>query len=196
MGKRELNVMGLSYSQSNDGSCIVVLSDRHSRLKLPVIVKPTEATRIVLEVEKIDSPRPMVYDVMKQMTDVYNIDVKEVFIHSILSGVYYTKIVTTNGVEDLDFECSTGDAISLALIYKVPIFASNEVLKSAAIVTDENGQVIPDNDLTELEDFSDDEKIATPITSVNDLEKMMQDAIKNEEYETAAKLRDKIDEMK
>ena len=183
MGKRELNVMGLSYSQSNDGSCIVVLSDRHSRLKLPVIVKPTEATRIVLEVEKIDSPRPMVYDVMKQMTDVYNIDVKEVFIHSILSGVYYTKIVTTNGVEDLDFECSTGDAISLALIYKVPIFASNEVLKSAAIVTDENGQVIPDNDLTELEDFSDDEKIATPITSVNDLEKMMQDAIKNEEYE-------------
>lgn len=190
--------MGLSYSQSQIGSYVIVLSDESGTRKLPMIIKPLEAQRIALELEDIKSPRPLTHDLIKSLTDIYDIDIQEVFIHALVEGIFYTRLVTSNGLETADIECTAGDAIALSVIYKCPIFTTNEILESAGIIVNEEGEIdTTSND--DIFDFDEDdfEDIETDrIVSVEDLEKVMEAAIENEEYEIAAEIRDRIQELK
>lgn len=190
--------MGLSYSQSQLGSYVIVLSDESGTRKLPMIIKPLEAQRIALELEDIKSPRPLTHDLIKSLTDIYDIDIQEVFIHALVEGIFYTRLVTSNGLETADIECTAGDAIALSVIYKCPIFTTNEILESAGIIVNEEGEIdTTSND--DIFDFDEDdfEDIETDrIVSVEDLEKVMEAAIENEEYEIAAEIRDRIQELK
>lgn len=195
MNKREIEVIGLSYAQSNDGSCIVILGDKESRLKVPVIVSALEATRIISEVKKEKLKSSTIHDVMRNLTDAYSIEVKEVFIHTVLAGVYYTKIVTSNGVEELEIECSTGDAIALGMVYKCPIYTTKEVLKNVGIAINDDGTPIPEEEIQEdLKSLEGGINTQKP-NSVDNLNTALKEAISNEDYERAAKLRDKIEEM-
>jgi len=198
MKRKELKIMGLSYSQSQLGSYVIVLSDESGARKLPMIIKPLEAQRIALELEDIKSPRPLTHDLIKSLTDIYDIDIQEVFIHALVEGIFYTRLVTSNGLETADIECTAGDAIALSVIYKCPIFTTNEILESAGIIVNEEGEIdTTSND--DIFDFDEDdfEDIETDrIVSVEDLEKVMEAAIENEEYEIAAEIRDRIQELK
>jgi len=91
MRRRELKILGLSYSQTQLGSYVIVLSDKVGKKKLPIIIKPAEAQRIAIEIEGIKSSRPMIHDLFKTMTDFYGLDVQEVFIHNILEGIFIQK---------------------------------------------------------------------------------------------------------
>ena len=200
MKRRELKILGLSYSQSQVGSYVLVLSDKNGSRKLPLIIKPLEAQRIALELEGIKSPRPLTHDFIKSMSDSYGIDIQEVYIHSLLEGVFYTKLVTSNGIEEFEIECTAGDAMALSVIYKCPIFVTTDILESAGIVIsseDEEGSIYEfgDDEIdSELNDIF--EPKPERIVSIEDLEIMMNSAIDNEEYEIAAEIRDRINELK
>jgi bifunctional DNase/RNase len=200
MKRRELKILGLSYSQSQVGSYVLVLSDKNGSRKLPLIIKPLEAQRIALELEGIKSPRPLTHDLIKSMSDSYGIDIQEVYIHSLLEGVFYTKLVTSNGIDEVEIECTAGDAMALSVIYKCPIFVKDEIMESAGIViSSEEG-----NDGEDVYEFGEDEldaeldSLVEPkrVVSIEDLEIMMNEAIVNEEYEIAAEIRDRITELK
>lgn len=200
MKRRELKILGLSYSQSQVGSYVLVLSDKNGSRKLPLIIKPLEAQRIALELEGIKSPRPLTHDLIKSMSDSYGIDIQEVYIHSLLEGVFYTKLVTSNGIDEVEIECTAGDAMALSVIYKCPIFVKGEIMESAGIViSSEEG-----NDGEDVYEFGEDEldaeldSLVEPkrVVSIEDLEIMMNEAIVNEEYEIAAEIRDRITELK
>jgi bifunctional DNase/RNase len=193
MKRKKLKVLGLSYSQTQAGSYIVVLSEVKGTRKIPVVVKATDAQQIALKLEKIKSPRPLMHDLFKSLTDSFNIDIQEVFIYSIVEGVFYCKFVTNNGIEDVEIECGIGDAITLSLIYSCPIMINDDVLSSAGININDDGT---EPDIDEIEVEIDDEKPKKRIVSVEDLEKMMQKALENEEYEIAAEIRDRIQELK
>lgn len=194
MRRRELKILGLSYSQSQVGSYVLVLSDKNGSRKLPLIIKPLEAQRIALELEGIKSPRPLTHDLIKSMTDMFNIDVQEVYIHSLAEGVFYTKLITTNGIEEAEIECTAGDAIALSVIYKCPIFTTSEILESAGVVIDEEGVI--SGDVDDEYEFEEEEETPDKVVSIEDLEKIMEEAIKNEEYEIAAEIRDRIKTLK
>jgi len=192
MKRRELKILGLSYSQSQVGSYVLVLSDKNGSRKLPLIIKPLEAQRIALELEGIKSPRPLTHDLIKSMSDSFGIDVQEVYIHSLLEGVFYTKLVTSNGIDEVEIECTAGDAMALSVIYKCPIFVTSAILDSAGIVITEEGE--SDEDIYEFDD--EIETVPERVVSIEDLENLMNEAIKNEEYEIAAEIRDRINELK
>ena len=185
--KKELKILGLSYSQTQLGSYVIVLSDVTGGKKLPIIIKPTEAQRIAIEIEGIKPSRPMIHDVFKTMNDHYQVDIQEINIHNLLEGVFYTNIVTTNGLDEVSIECTAGDAIALSVIYKCPIYTTSEILDTAGVVIDDYGN--------DIQDESTETKTKR-VVSVEDLEKMMSEAISNEEYELAADLRDRIEELK
>jgi len=200
MKRKELKILGLSYSQSQVGSYVLVLSDKNGSRKLPLIIKPLEAQRIALELEGIKSPRPLTHDLIKSLTDSFGIDVQEVYIHSLLEGVFYTKLVTSNGIDEVEIECTAGDAMALSVIYKCPIFVKGEIMETAGIViSSEEG-----NDGEDIYEFDEDEldaeldSLVEPkrVVSIEDLEIMMNEAIVNEEYEIAAEIRDRITELK
>lgn len=194
MKRKQLKVMGLSYSQTQAGSYIVVLSEIKGNRKIPVVVKASDAQEIALKIEKIKSPRPLTHDLFKSLTDSFGIDVQEVFIHSLVEGIFYCKMIINNGVEETEVECGVGDGITLALVYDCPIMIKTDVLDSAGINMNDDGSEI---DEIEVEiDEKPNSKSKKRVVSVEDLEIMMHKALENEEYEVAAELRDRITELK
>lgn len=194
MKRKKLKVLGLSYSQSQVGSYVLVLSEMKGKVKLPIIIKPQEAQRIALEIEGIKSNKPLTHDLFKSLTDSYGLDLQEVFIYQLAEGVFYTKLVTTDQVDDVEIESSVGDAVILSLLYDCPIYASQEVLNMAGVLINDDGSKIDDDLENEIED--QEETIEELATSIENLEKMLEHAVLNEEYEIAAKVRDRIEEMK
>jgi len=193
MRRKELKILGLSYSQSQIGSYVLVLSEKKGNKKIPLIIKPTEAQRIALDLEGIKSPRPLTHDLVKSVTDAFDIDVQEVFIYSLAEGIFYTKIIASNGIEEVEIECTGGDGIALSVIYKCPIYVTTEILDSVGIVIADDGSGLS-HDLDDEGEIYDSPKEIS--ISIEDLEHMMNDAIENEEYEIAAEIRDRISKLK
>jgi bifunctional DNase/RNase len=195
MKRKELKILGLSYSQSQIGSYVIVLSEKVGKRKLPLIIKPNDAQRIALEIEGIKPNKPQTHDLIKTIGDVVGFDIQEVFIHTLAEGIFYTKFTVYNGIEEFDVECGAGDGIALAVLYKCPIWVSDKILSSAGIFINDDGTPLEDEVSIESEDddiYSEKDRVV----SVEDLERMMQQAIENEDYEVAAELRDRINQLK
>jgi bifunctional DNase/RNase len=191
MKRKELKVLGLSYSQSQTGSYVLVLTEKKGKAKLPVIIKPYDAQRIALEIEGIKSPRPMTHDLFTSLTNSYGIDIQEVFIYSLLEGVFYVKMVTSNGIDDVEIDLSIGDAIILATIYKCPIYVESSILNTAGVYINDDGTPL---DFIEEEEEEEVEKKG--FVSIENLERALEEAVRNEEFEMAAVIRDRIEEIK
>jgi hypothetical protein len=197
--KKLVKLLGLSYSQTQIGSYVVILSEIDGQRKLPLIIKPSDAQQIALKMEGIKAPRPLTHDLIKSVTDTFNIDIQEVYIYSILEGIFYTRLYTTNGIESLEIECTAGDGISLSLVYNCPIYVSSDVLDTAGIIINDDGTL--DSNTEEKEDeIKKEDKIdnipSKRIVTIENLEKMMEAALENEEYEIAAEIRDRITKLK
>ena len=189
--KREAKIFGLSYAQSQIGSYVAILDEVRGTRKLAVLIRPFEAQMIAQKIEKVSSRRPMTHEVLKSLTDSFNMDVQEVVIYNVAEGIFYTKLVCSDGIDIHNIECSAGDGIAFSLVYDCPIWIEESVLESSGIEigVDENGVVeaLPSSvDLpTELD----------PKQIVELLNKKMIEALANEEYEEAAKLRDEIKDL-
>jgi bifunctional DNase/RNase len=195
MKRKEVKILGLSYSQDQMGSYILVLSERKGKVKIPIIIKASEVQRIALQLEDIKSTRPLTHDVFKSVTDSYGIDIQEVYIYSLAEGIFYTKLVTSNGIEEVEVECSVGDGVILSSIYKCPIYMEKSVMNAAGIVINDDGTPIDG-----VDEFSDDDesdgKTDIKVVSVENLERMLEEALKNEDYDIAIAVRDRIAELK
>lgn len=201
--KKEVKILGLSYAQSSSGSYIVILSEKEGKKKLPIIIKPSDAQMIAIKIEGVKSPRPLTHDLFKSLTDIFSIDVAEVYIYSVLEGIFYTKILITNGVEDFEIECTAGDGIALSLVYNCHLYVSKEVLDISGIYVNEDGSTPTDEEIKKMEEEDNIDNYNAQeneedkrFISIEDLEHMMEDAIANEEYEIAAEIRDRIEYLK
>lgn len=189
MKRKELKILGLSYSETQVGAYVIVLSS--GSRKLPLIIKPLEAQRIALELEGIKSTRPLTHDLIKSMTDSFGIDVQEIYLYSLVEGIFYTKIIASNGIDEVEIECTAGDGIALSVIYGCPIYTTTDIIDTAGVIINDDG--------SDVDDYEDDYEVELEperIVSVEDLEKMMDEAISNEEYEIAAEIRDRIQKIR
>jgi hypothetical protein len=193
--KKEVKVLGLSYSQSSTGSYVVVLSEKKGKRKLPIVIKPSDAQQIALKIEGVKSPRPLTHDLFKNLVESYFIDIQEVYIYALLEGVFYTKLVTSNGIDDIEIECTAGDGIALSIVFDCPLYASKEVLDLSGVYINDDGTAMEKSDIEE-DDYIEEEVETKRVVSIEDLEHMIEDAIKNEEYEIAAEIRDRIEKLK
>lgn len=195
--KKEVKVLGLSYSQSQSGSYVVVLSEKKGKRKLPIVIKPSDAQQIALKIEGVKSPRPLTHDLFKSLTDSYQIDIQEVYIYAILEGIFYTKLITSNGIEESEIDCTAGDGIALSIVYGCPLYASKEVLDLSGVYINDDGSAMEGSESDDDEDYEDEiEETPKRVVSIEDLEHMIEDAIRNEEYEIAAEIRDRIEKLK
>lgn len=191
MKKVELKIIGLSYSQTQAGSYVLVLGERKGKLKLPIIIKPNDAQFIAMKMEGLKTPRPLTHELFKKITDSLGADLQQIYISNVLEGIFYAKLIFSNMVDEFEIDCSVGDSICLALSYKCPIFCSKEVLKISGIEMDEDGTVTHEQD-----EVNHKERDYSAGVTVENLEKMLEKALENEEYEIASQLRDRINELK
>ena len=200
MKRKELKILGLSYSQTQIGSYVCVLSEKKGVRKIPLIIKSNDAQRIALELEGIKSDKIMTHDIVKNICDSFELDILEVFIYALLEGIFYTKIIMSNGLDEIEIESTVGDALSLSTLFKCPIWTTVDILNLVGVNINDDGTSLSNEGEDEDEDDDDfdsyiDDGLKERIISIEDLEKMMCDAIQNEEYETAAILRDRIQKL-
>ena len=193
MHEVELTVKGLSYSQGKSGAYALILAEKgEGGRKLPVVIGGTEAQSIAVAMEKsVAPPRPLTHDTWVNMLKEMNVIVEKVVIHRLVNGVFFASIysVDENG-KQLIFDSRPSDAVALAVRVECPIYALDSLLEQAGITPQEEQEA----DGTAA---VEEEEVDTPEEqSREELEKLLEEAVENEDYELAARLRDKLDKLK
>jgi len=190
MDKIRLDIIGMSYSQSQSGAYALILGEKNGKRRLPIIIGGFEAQSIAIELEKIRTPRPLTHDLFKNFADAFNIRVTEVIINKFSEGVFYALLVCSDDHQDIEVDSRTSDAISLALRFGCPVYTYEHILATAGIIMDEESEKMQEEETEELVADSGHSSLAK--ASVNDLKEMLRVAIENEEYEKASRIRDEL----
>ncbi len=191
MSKRiKLEILGLSSSQSQSGSFALVLGEAGGNRRLPIIIGMFEAQAIAIEIEKIVPNRPMTHDLFKSFAHNFNFDIKEVYISDLKEGVFFAKIFCEGENGSIEVDSRPSDAIAIGLRFNVDIYTNEEILDEAGIVLTEEGDTESATEVKELKKEEAPTKLSD--MSSDKLNEMLDDALKNENYEDAAKIRDEL----
>ncbi|PCJ23754.1 MAG: hypothetical protein COA97_11065 [Flavobacteriales bacterium] len=202
MDKIELEIIGLSYSQTQTGAYALVLGEKGgAKRRLPIIIGGFEAQAIAIELESMTPSRPLTHDLFKSFADVYDISIKEIIIYNLVEGIFYAKLLSEKDGKIIEVDTRTSDAIALAVRFKCPIYTHEFILASAGIILDENeeGEDILSEELDSIEEELESIEIEElkPLSyndlTIEELNKRLQDAIESENYEEASKIKDELD---
>lgn len=199
----KLTIKGISYSQTQNGAYALLLNEVDGDRKLPIVIGAFEAQSIAIALEKeIRPPRPLTHDLFKNFADRFDIIVKQVIIHKLVDGVFYSSLICERDKIEEIIDARTSDAIALALRFNAPIFTYKNILDKAGIylnLNPESPEFDTDDVLTPPETFGQEQQdeIDNPTSgfelySLAELNNMLQEAVQNEDYEKAAKIRDEI----
>lgn len=198
-----LNIKGISYSQTQNGAYALILSEEKGERKLPIVIGAFEAQSIAIALEKeIKPPRPLTHDLFKNFADRFQIVVKQVIIHKLVDGVFYSSIISErDGIEEI-VDARTSDAIALALRFNAPIFTYKAILDKAGIylkTASKEESNTKEEEVVIEKLLTGDDKESQKIVSENyskytlkELHQMLDEAVHNEDYEKAAAIRDEI----
>lgn len=219
MKKIQLDIVGLSYSQTQSGAYALVLGEIGGNRRLPIIIGGFEAQAIAVEIEKMTPSRPLTHDLFKTFAETFALTISEVLIYNLVDGIFYAKLQCRDKDQVVtEIDARTSDAVALAVRFKCPIYTYDFIMSSAGIVIEGNDFAFLENierfdsshqddvqkeeDLhrknTEPESPANKPKPVSPYTSLSleQLEINLEKAIQSEQYETAAKIRDEIDQRK
>lgn len=190
MEKIKLEIVGLSYSQTQSGAYALVLSEVNGNRRLPIIIGGFEAQAIAIELEKMVPTRPLTHDLFKSFATSFEIQVKEVLVYKLVEGIFYSKLICEHNGTITEIDARTSDAIAIGVRFNCPVYTFESILASAGILLDEND--IDENDfLSESIEEPSEEEIISSHTA-EELENQLNQAIENEDYELASKIRDEI----
>ena len=192
----QLLINGISYSQTQNGAYALILSEIEGERKLPIVIGTNEAQSIAIAIEKeIKPPRPLTHVLFKNFCVRFDIKIKQVIIHKLVDGVFYSSVICErDGIEEI-IDSRSSDAIALAIRFEAPIYTYENILEKAGVVLKIEKEIDEKSLLKEL--FSDEKAETTTIDdlkekSKKELEELLKIAVQNENYESAAKIRDEI----
>jgi len=188
MDKIRLEIVGMSYSQSQSGAYALILGEVKGNRRLPIIIGGFEAQAIAVELEKMKPTRPLTHDLFKSFADAYLVQIKEVIIDQFKQGVFHAKLVCVqNNVENL-IDSRTSDAVALAIRFKCPIFTYEKIIAEAGMAMDENA-----NSASDITGPAEEPPGAVfEEHTLSELEEMLEKAVEQEDYEKASLIRDEI----
>lgn len=192
MGKVKLNVLGISYSQTQSGAYALVLSEEEGKRRIPIIIGGFEAQSIAIQIEGLTPPRPLTHDLFLNFAKSYSIEIIEVQIYKLEEGVFFSKLHCDNGKKEVYIDARTSDAIALALRFKCPIYTTEEIIDKAGIILEFDGT---DDDVEKVSTSEKKENTDSSLynkMSLSELKTLLDEAVLNEDYEKASKIRDEI----
>ncbi len=202
MSKIKLNVLGISYSQTQTGAYALVLAEENGKRRIPIIVGGFEAQAIAIQLEGLKPPRPLTHDLFLNFARTFKINLLEVTVYKLEEGVFYSKLTCDNGRQIIEIDARTSDAIALALRFKCPIYTTEEIMRKSGIILDfeqethkkskaSSGSATKNINVEESKPKEGLNKISS-----QELKSMLDEAIKNENYERASLIRDEINRRK
>jgi len=192
MHKIKLEIIGMSYSQSQSGAYALILGEIGGKRRLPIIIGGFEAQAIAIELEKMKPSRPLTHDLFKSFSETFNITFREVVINKFIEGVFHAELVCLDGQKEYRIDARTSDAVALALRFHCPIYTYEKIMSVAGIVVEEKktgaGKAKP----------MGGEKLKNVYEqyTTSELKELLQKTVEKEEYEKASKIRDEINKRK
>jgi uncharacterized protein len=206
MSKVKLDIIGLSYSQTQTGAYALVLGEVDGTRRLPIIIGGYEAQAIAIELEQMKPGRPLTHDLFKNFIDSVDAILTEVYIYKLIEGIFYSKVVFQIENKTIELDSRTSDAVALAVRTSAPIYTSEDILSSAGITLSDENEADKENENVEEEISEPIEKEQTTYQienssklenkSIEELEIELNNAISREDYEIAAKIKGIIDSKK
>ena len=193
MDKIKLEVLGLSYSQTQAGAYALILSVENSEQRIPIIIGGFEAQSIAIHIEGLKPPRPLTHDLFHHFSESYDITLKEAFIHKLEEGVFYSKLYFNKNGQTTALDSRTSDAVALALRFNCPIYTTEDIVEKAGIILNvtEDSPEQESDIVTNIADSK--QKLKNFLSySIKELEKLLEEAIQNEDYEKASLIKDEI----
>ncbi len=205
MERIRLHIKGLSYSQTQSGAYALVLGEEGGERRLPIIIGGFEAQSIAIALEKdVNPPRPLTHDLFKNFADNFQINIKEVIIHKLQDGVFFSVLVCEKDGEEQVLDARTSDAVALAIRFECPVYTYKEILEKAGVILKEGGEAGSEKEKSRPSGSgsakptpqTSRESSATDLKSksTKELYALLDKAVKEENYELAARLRDEIDQ--
>ena len=183
MARLVLSVLGLSASQSQSGAYALILQEDASGSRIPIIIGSAEAQSIAIALEGLKPPRPLTHDLFVNLSQVHNISLLEVEINKVEEGVFYAQLVLKSEKGTIKMDARTSDAIALAIRFQSPIYVTKEVLKKAGIILEEKPKIT---------NIDNKKEQSSPKEEINKLKNLLSKSIKEEDYEQAAIIKEKI----
>ncbi len=196
MQKIRLNILGLSVSQTQSGAYALVLVEENGERRIPIIIGPVEAQAIAIQLEGLKPPRPLTHDLIKNMAMAFDIALLEVTIYKLEEGIFYSELLCEMDGKEIKIDSRTSDAVALALRFRCPIYTTEDILKKSGIILDLEDEESPVRNLSDKDDFSEPEVSTYSQYSSNELNEMIDEAVRNEDYEKASIIRDELKKRK
>ena len=190
-----LDVIGITYSQSQSGAYALILGVKGDKKRLPIIIGEAEAQSIAIAIEGHETKRPLTHDLFKTFATSFDINISEVLINRFKDGVFYSELHCVKDGKESIINARTSDAVAIALRFNAPIYANSQVIEEAGIVMDD---IEEDSDTdTDFEsDITTNSDIDLERYSITELEQLLKEAIEVEDYAKASVLRDIINDKK
>ena len=195
MEKVKLEIIGLSYSQTQSGAYALVLSEVDGLRRLPIIIGGFEAQAIAIELEDMEPSRPLTHDLFKNFAEAFDVILKEVIIYNLKEGIFFAKLICENDGKDIEIDARTSDAIALAVRFKCNVFTYESILSSAGIRLDQeevNEQIPAPVEKPKKSISSKKSKNDLSDLTIKELDDRLDKAVEGEDYELASKIRDEI----
>lgn len=199
MKKIKLEIIGLSFSQTQSGAYALILGEEDGNRRLPIIIGGFEAQAIAVELENMQPMRPLTHDLFRNFADEFGITIDEVIIYSLKEGIFYSRLVCSNSSGETKYiDARTSDAIAMAVRFNCPIYTDEVILASAGMVLDENGEEEETKALPkkqpEKKNLGKEGEYAA--LSLDELKESLMRALDEEAYEKASKIRDELNKRK
>lgn len=196
MKKIKLEIVGLSYSQTQSGAYALVLGEEGGKRRLPIIIGGFEAQAIALELEKMVPTRPLTHDLFKSFASTFNITIDEIIIYKLEDGIFFSKLICNDGTTTEEIDARTSDAIAIAVRFNASIFTFESVLSSAGILMEEKGtpEIEPKKPAEKKDKKVSDKDL--PNQTLDSLNELLRTALDGENYEKAARIRDELNRRK
>ena len=186
--KIQLDLVDITPSSSSNGAYVMALTEIAGARSLAIVIGPAEAHSIVIVMEKMPITRPLTHDLFVSLAENFEIHVEEVFIYQMIDGIFYARIVVSGNNKIVEVDSRTSDAVAIAIRFGAPIFCAKEVMDEVGRdmrALSEGDDLDFDLDITE-EDLEEE-------LSPEELLKKLDEALLNEDYELASKLRDELE---
>lgn len=190
MEKVELKFLRITYSHTHAGAYALILAEKKGDRRLPIIIGGVEAQAIAIQVENIKPARPLTHDLFKNLADQLHIVLKEVVINDLVEGIFHAKLVLEQGETEVEVDARSSDAIALALRFACPIFTFEFIMSAAGLKVEDGDEEKETAEKVEKAEKS--EKKSIKQASLDDLRSMLNEALADEDYERASKLRDEL----
>jgi uncharacterized protein len=205
MQKIELEISGLSHTITQSQSYAVLLSEVGGMRKLPIVIGAFEAQAIAVAIEKVVINRPLSHDLIKNLFTIFNINLREVLIDNLQDGIFYSKLICEKDGQEIEVDSRTSDALALAVRFNCPIYTFEFILETAGAIINEQENKNEDDDDEEEEDEDAAEIVGAALSAdANDISSLtlkelndkLREFLDKEDYESAARIRDEIEQRK